>query len=182
MRKKTVIIVSGVNHSGTSCIAKLLIDHGADPGEYDPTILENTPYVKYENIYFKNCCIEMAKIQNLTAPENSIKKFLKYLEYVDSQNIKVPLVLKYPKSIYCLTALSEIIGKDRMRVVFVMRNTLDLVKSNVKKTNVPDDFIFQYYNSTYNALVQYNGDIFITSFERIRRGLDINLLLTYCCL
>ncbi|WP_419663761.1 uncharacterized protein Dvar_39810 [Desulfosarcina variabilis str. Montpellier] len=180
MKNRKIIIVCGVNHSGTSCVAKLLIDNGADPGEYDATILENTPYVKYENIYFKNCCIEMAKIQSLVAPKNSIKKFVEYLKHEDSKQSKKPLVLKYPKSVYCLPELSQIIGKDRMRCVFVMRNTLDLVSSNVKKTKVNANIIFHYYNSTYTALTQYTGDVFITAFERIRVGLDQKMLLEYC--
>lgn len=177
MNKQTVIVVCGVNHSGTSYIAKFLMENGAEPGEYDPTILQRTPYVKYENIYFKNCCLEMIKIPDLVAPENSVKKFV---EFMTNHKGDVPLLLKYPKSVYCLSELSKIIGKERMRTVFVMRNTLDIVESNVKKTKVPAKNIFQYYNSTYKALVQYSGTVFITAFERIREGYDRDLLLDYC--
>ncbi len=180
MQKKQVIVVCGVNHSGTSCIANFLVDHGADPGEYDTEINEKTPYVKYENILFKNCCIELIKIPGLAAPENSIERFKEYMDHVDRRPDTAPMLFKYPKSIFCLTALSNIFGKDRMRVVFVLRNTMDIIKSNVAKTNVSPGVIVDYYNNSYFALLQYDGDIFITSFERIRKGLDKKLLLSHC--
>ena len=177
MEYAPVIVVCGMNHSGTSCIANVLFDNGANPGQYDPSKYKKTPYIKYENSFFKNCCIEICKIKGLSAPENSVDKFIEYLE---SQDNNVPLLLKYPKSVFCLKKLSDIIGKNRMRTVFVMRNTLDAVESNIKKTNVSAGRIFQYYRSTYNALLKYNGDVFVTAFERVRMGLDTKLLLKYC--
>jgi hypothetical protein len=177
MGKAPIIVVCGMNHSGTSCIAKILNDNGADPGHYDPSKYERTPYVKYENTLFKNCCIELCKIRGLHAPENSVGLFIDYLK---KQRNESPLLLKYPKSVFCLNTLAEIIGKDRIRTVFVMRNTLDAVESNVKKTNVSAQRIFQYYNQTYKALLVYRGDVFVTAFERIKMGLDTKMLLAYC--
>jgi hypothetical protein len=177
MGKAPIIVVCGMNHSGTSCIAKFLNDNGADPGHYDPSKYERTAYVKYENTLFKNCCIELCKIRVLSAPENSVELFVEYLKEQESESL---LLLKYPKSVFCLNTRAEIIGKDRVRTVFVMRNTLDAVESNVKKTSVSAQRIFQYYNQTYKALLVYKGDVFVTAFERIRMGLDIKMLLEYC--
>ncbi|WP_155309673.1 hypothetical protein [Desulfosarcina ovata] len=179
MKKAPIIIVCGMNHSGTSCIAKFLVDNGAYPGEYDISKNEPTPYIKYENTYFKNCCIELIKIPALKAPSNSVEKFI---NYINKQSLNTPIILKYPKSVYCLNTLSEIVGMNRVRTVFVMRNVVDAVQSNMNKTNASAQRMFQYYNSTYQALLSYKGEVFITAFERIRIGLDTKNLLQYCCL
>ena len=48
-----IIVVCGMNHSGTSCVAEFLLKNGADPGAFEKSFDEITPYVKYENILFK---------------------------------------------------------------------------------------------------------------------------------
>ena len=175
-KRPPIIVVGGMNHSGTSCIAEFLIKNGAEPGVYDPSLTPYVTYVTYENILFKNCCINLAKIQGLTAPENSVYEFEKYVEEYDGNN---PLILKYPKSVFCLNALKDMLG-ERMKTVFVMRNALDAINSNIRKTGSDFKPIVEYYKRTYNALLNFNGDVFVACFERIRAGKDKRALLEYC--
>lgn len=176
-KKPTVIVVCGMNHSGTSCIAEYLIKNGADPGDFDDSFEEITPYVKYENALFKNCCIKLAMIKGLEAPEDSTAKFK---DFIDNYKSNRPLLMKYPKSVFCLNLLRAVIGDERMKVVFVMRNTIDAVESNMRKSKADAQQMFGYYYSTYKALLAYEGDVFITAFERIRAGKDTSHLLHYC--
>ena len=175
--QQRVIVVCGMNHSGTSCVAEFLINNGANPGDYEASFDPVAPYVKYENIIFKNCCIKLAAINGLPVPEDSVERFK---NFVENDTGSAPLMLKYPKSVYCLNLLRAIIGEDRMRTVFVMRNTVDAVNSNMRKSNADAQRMFGYYYSTYQALTEYSGDVFITAFERIRNGKDASLLLNYC--
>jgi hypothetical protein len=172
-----VIVVCGMNHSGTSCIAEYLVNNGADPGNFDESFNEVTPYVKYENALFKSCCIKLAMIQGLQAPQDSVAQFKHFIESYQSTK---PLMMKYPKSVFCLNLLRALIGDDRMKTVFVMRNTVDAVESNMRKSKADAQQMFGYYYSTYKALLEYEGDVFITSFERIRSRKDTSLLLQYC--
>jgi len=172
-----VIVVCGMNHSGTSCVAEFLLKNGADPGAFEKSFDEVTPYVKYENILFKNCCIKLGLINGLQAPDDSVEQFKDFIENYKSEK---PLMMKYPKSVYSLNLLRAIIGDNRMRVVFVMRNTIDTVESNMRKSNAGAQQMFGYYYSTYKALMEYGGDVFITSFERIQNSKDTSLLLNYC--
>lgn len=171
------IIVCGMNHSGTSCVAEFLIKNGADPGVFDDSVNEVTPYVKYENALFKNCCIKLAMINGLQAPDDSVDQFISFIDIYQGSK---PLMMKYPKSVYCLNPLKDIIGANRMKVVFVMRNTIDAVESNMRKSKADAQQMFGYYCSTYKALLAYDGNVFITTFERIRAGMDTSLLLGYC--
>jgi hypothetical protein len=170
------IVVCGMNHTGTSCVAEWLIKNGADPGDYDDSLNQKTPYVKYENKCFKNFCIKLAGIPGLHAPGDSIDRFIEFLRQHDG---KTPLLLKYPKSVFCLEQLREIIGPG-MKAVFVMRNWVDAIQSNMDKTGCSFEQIANYYYSSYRALLQYNGPVYTVCYERLKSGRDVDLLLEYC--
>ncbi len=119
----------------------------------------------------------MCNFRGLVAPDNSLALFL---AYINKRKNHSPLLLKYPKSVFCLNRIMGIIGKERMRTVFVLRNTMDAVESNARKTGVPKQQLLKYYYQTYNALLAFEGRVLITAFERIREGLDTDILLTYC--
>lgn len=87
--------------------------------------------------------------------------------------------MKYPKSVFCLNALKDMLG-ERMKTVFVMRNALDAINSNIRKTGSDFKPIVEYYKRTYNALLNFNGDVFVACFERIRAGKDKRAFLEYC--
>jgi hypothetical protein len=118
----------------------------------------------------------LAGIPGLQAPEDSVERFREYLRQHDG---KTSLLLKYPKSVFCLEPLREIIGPG-MKVVFVMRNWIDAIQSNMDKTGCGFEQIANYYYSSYRALLQYSGSVYTVCYERLKAGRDVDLLLDYC--
>ena len=149
---KILIIVVGTNHSGTSAVAKLLLDNGAVSGACESSVSKILPYQKYEDRVFVPWCAQKIGFPDAFQDKNAISDDM-LIDYLsnDLGNADV-IMLKYPKAALLLKEIEKIAeaaGRD-LRAVWVLRNPYEAVKSSIEKTGNKFDQEFFYYGATFS--------------------------------
>jgi len=170
-----IIIVGGFIHSGTSYVAELLIKHGAIPGKCNPK--GSADYHTHENTIFKAFCADALKIDtdNVDKAADNEAAFIDYLASLDPHKT---YLLKYPKSVSCLTALRAAIGPN-MRVVFVTRPIGEWVESYTRRTGLDAQTAVKDRVHTLLALAGYSGQSLMVDFRTLISGVGKDQLLEY---
>ena len=173
-----VVLVVGPNHSGTSFVTKLLIERGADPGEYDPGTGQRIDYVKYENTQLKTYVVNLLKIQTDIPMEPHIDHQARFKAFAESLTGDKTYVLKYPRALFALTELRRIIGPD-MRVVYVNRGLQAWLDSHMRRSGGSKEAVLAYLNQCATALMLYTGPVLKVNFEELLDGQGVDLLCSF---
>lgn len=173
---KPLIIVCGPNHSGTSLVAKLLLNEGAILGRFSEEVDHSKlPYVKYEDKVFKAWCqwkIGFPKSKPVTDDE--------VVEYINNFDENRTLCLKYPKSTWVLHLLPEQIER-RIKVVYVMRNPLLQMRSIVEKdATIKQAGALTNYSVTWDVISKSNLPVFNLMVERLHNATTRVMLGNFC--
>ena len=169
-----VVVVCGVTHGGTSLAAKLLVDAGADPGEYDPSDGEGAPdgwnrYVKYECRQFKWYCANRLNIATDIPTATGVdvrESFRQFLAGLPRDRV---WLFKYPKASMMLPELRWLIGPG-MRVVYVVRGLeawLESHKRRAGQTDADEPALVDMYTASYGASRLYWGPLLYVRFEKL---------------
>jgi len=156
-----MIIICGPNHSGTSQAAKILLDSGFETKNYSLDNAPNIDYITYEDLRFKEICVELNK--------GRLPNF-DYLKTLKGEK----LFVKYPSAVLHLEILSKYID-DEIKVVFCIRTMSDNVKSFMDKTGHDKEYTEKHIKKRYDAIREYKGEYFIFDCDR----LNVDELLEY---
>lgn len=177
---KPIIIVCGVNHSGTSLVAKLLIDNGGYIGETDSGPTDATPYEKYEDKVLKeyiSSILQGGTGSTPFAPPDTHTAMYKHLNELPDK----VCILKHPKAVFHLDTFDAMVPR-KIKVVFVLRELYPNIESIISKTGLSDEDAYVEYSLYHYWLCKYGGSIHVTCFERILedKGDEISRLLEFC--
>jgi hypothetical protein len=170
-------LIVGPAHSGTSFVTKLLIEHGADPGEYDASTNPQIDYVKYENTELKTYVVSLLGIKTdiPILPEVDYEaRFKKYLSGLSPQKT---YVLKYPRALFVLPHLRELIG-PRLRVIYVNRGVEAWLDSHMRRSGGSKQELLLALNQHVTQLMLYPGPVLKVNFEELLEGKGVDVL---CC-
>ena len=170
-----VVLVVGPNHSGTSFVAKLLMERGADPGRYDPSTGPRIDYVKYENTELKSYVVSKLKIRTDVDIDPRIDYEARFKAYVEALPRHKTHVLKYPKALFMLGDLSRIIGPD-LRVVYVNRRVEAWLDSHIRRSGGERGELLKHLNQCVTALMLYPGAVLKVQFEELLAGRGVDQL------
>ena len=128
-----MIIVVGTNHSGTSAVAKLLLDNGAVSGNCESAVGEILSYQKYEDQMFVQWSTQKIGFPDAFENKKAITDDM-MIDYLsnDLGNADV-IMLKYPKAALLLEEIEKIAeaaGRE-LRVVWVLRKPYVAVTSSI---------------------------------------------------
>ena len=180
---KTLIIVSGTNHSGTSAVAKFLMDNGAVSGNCESSVSDILPYQKYEDQMFVQWCTQKIGFPDAFENKKEITDDM-MIDYLsnDLGNADV-IMLKYPKAALLLEEIEKIAeaAERKLRVVWALRNPYEAITSSVEKTGNKFDQEFFYYAATWDMVTNWRGELYPVLIERlIRYEIDVDKLLQFC--
>jgi hypothetical protein len=158
---KTLIIVVGPNHSGTSAVTKLIMDNGANTGElWDEPQLG---YCKYEDSLFKRFCMHRIGMP-CERPDVSSNQLSEHIKELGNF-----VVMKYPKAIFIIEYIKSIAKflEYDLKVVCTLRNPWTTVESASNKAGNDPNREFFHYGTVWDAATKYAGDIYYVVLERL---------------
>lgn len=170
---KPIILVCGANYSGTSMVVKLLMDNGGWSGELDKSFSVEVPYPTYENKFFQGFCSRMLEISQGGYKEEE------FTEYIKKTPKDKAVILKYPKAVVLAASLMKFTERP-IKMVFVIRDFLAVMKSAIVKNRSKQGDELTYYANIYDWGVYYPGDFYPAIFERILKKKEIKPLLDFC--
>jgi len=174
---KPIILIVGANHSGTSAIAKFLLDNGAWTGPYSNATSELLPYVKYEDRIFKRLC------KPLNRQVRCRKESLAFSQHLKKLPKDKTVIFKYPRAIFCLNKLIAIIeatANHPIKVIYTFRGFGAMEKSLKEKAQLNPQQVFTYLDNVYLGMLRCKKPVLIVSFERVVNNHDVELLLNFC--
>lgn len=158
-----MIIVCGPNHSGTSLVAKTLLDNGFETRNYSKDNAPRLDYITYEDLKFRNICVALNKKQT---PD------FHYLKSLKGEK----LFVKYPSAVLHLDRLIVEIP-DEVKVVFCTRDIESNIKSFMKKTGQSKDYSREHIMARHKAIENFNGNVYSCPYDG---EIDTISLLEFC--
>ena len=170
---KPIILVCGANYSGTSMVAKLLIDNGGWVGDLDTSFSPEVPYPRYEDKFFHSFC---RRVLGIEKGEHNNKEIVDYLNSLPKDKV---VILKYPKAVLLANALAGVTDRQ-IKMVFVVRNPRVNIVSAAEKnrTELPNELT--YLGSIHDLGTKYTGEYYPAIFERLLAKREVKELLGFC--
>ncbi len=168
-----IIYLCGYLHSGTSYVADLLIEHGADPGEcYQPP---DADYTTHENAVFRTYCAREGQIDTDGLLEGDHRAAM--IQHLESLDLDRPHLLKYPKASACIGRFCKLPG---FRAVFVTRPWNEWRESYVRRTGLEEEAAAMNHRMSESFyLSNAPCPVLVVNFASLREGRGVGALLRY---
>lgn len=177
---RRVILVVGPNHSGTSAIAKLLLNNGGITGELDGVHNESIPYNRYEDKFFRAYCRDILRIES--TPDDT-EHLDRYMDRIDIPGDKF-LVFKYPKAALIIQNVFHDIDFDKfdVRLVYCLRNYSDVLMSDTLKAKTTPVRVAELNDRIYRFAMSASIPVHIACYERIlvKDEIHANEIMNFC--
>lgn len=163
---KKLIVVVGCNRSGTSAVAKFLLENGAITGFCDED-LKGVGYHKFEDKVFKAWCQQKIGMLHETA---FLQKHLHELK-------DYPIVMfKYPKAAFVLDQLIgyAVNAGRELEVIWVLRNPMEAALSAEERDAGDMAEHILHYCGSWDAMAQWFSkiDIYPLIIEYFMKDVD----------
>lgn len=179
---KKVIIIFGVNFSGTSAMAHLLKENGAYIKNYNTNV---NNYIKYEDEEFVKLCRtilypESKEYYNNT--KEAKEQFKAHFDKLPEDKVKV---FKYPKAGLIIKGIKSFFENElnvKPYFVYIQRNPNSIIESHKAKVNADPERIFEIMSKIYSAYIMLPENRKRAYFfeEIMKQGESLKDYVNYC--